>query len=48
MENLASQRVVIQAGGVYEGTLRERLFVQDQPHDCKLFAVLRETLLDSF
>lgn len=47
VENLPSQRVATKIGGVCEGTLRERLFVQDQPHDCKLFAVLRDTLVES-
>ncbi len=45
VENLASQRVAIKAGGVYEGTLRERLNVQGHPHDCMLFAVLRDGLV---
>lgn len=47
VENLPSQRVATKIGGVCEGTLRERLFVQDQPHDCKLFAVLRDTHVES-
>ncbi|TWU21959.1 GNAT family N-acetyltransferase [Bythopirellula polymerisocia] len=40
VENLASQSVAIKSGGIYEGTLRQRLYVQGLAHDCMLFAVL--------
>lgn len=44
VENLASQRVAIKVGGIYEGTLRNRLLVEGRSHDCMLFAVLSDNL----
>lgn len=40
--NLASQKVARKAGGIEEGILRQRLFVNNTPQDCVLFSILKD------
>ena len=42
VDNLASQRVAIKAGGVREGTLRKRIALHDGRHDCAVFSILKQ------
>jgi ribosomal-protein-serine acetyltransferase len=39
--NAFSQRVALKAGFVREAILRERVVLQDRPHDCALFSLLQ-------
>lgn len=44
-ENSASERVMQKAGMLYEGTLREQLFIRGSYRDMKMYAILRSEYL---
>lgn len=44
MQNIASKLVAEKSGGIYEGTLANRLFLHDELHDAYLYAVLPRRL----
>ena len=45
-ENVASARVMIKNGMVYEGTLREQMFVKGHFGDFQMYAILRREYLE--
>ncbi|HEX8140603.1 MAG TPA: GNAT family protein [Pyrinomonadaceae bacterium] len=42
VSNLASRRAAEKAGAVFEGILRKRLWLHDQPHDAALYSLVAE------